>query len=290
MKSFKKALTNIRRTPYQSISAIMVLVQTFFIAIAIAFISAGLFQALRYFETRPQVIIFFSSDAPESQIEDLKTELENSSQIAEIKYTPQEEALEIYSQLNQNDPLLLELVTADILPASLEVSTQSLSALNTIVEMSQNAPGVEEVKLPAEAINALQKWLNGLQIAGGIFITFMAVTSLLIITIVVGMKISAKNYEIRVLKLIGASNWYIKGPYLLEGAFYGILSSTIAFILAMTALLYSTPIILEFAGEVPLLPDSPLILLCIFAGALVSGMVIGTIGSWIAVKRYLSKS
>lgn len=287
MNAFKKALTNIRRTPYQSTAAVVVLTITFFVGILISFITVSLYQALNYFETRPQVLIFFENNAPLSQIQSLQTNLQNNSEIAEVVYIPQEEALDIYRDLNKNDPLLLELVTADILPASLEVSTTSIAALEEVAQQASNNPGVEEVVLRKDLVEVLNKWLTGIKWAGGVFVSLMAATSILIIVIVVGMKISGKNYEVKILRLIGASSWYIQGPFVAEGALYGLFSAILAYILSLSALLYSTPLILSFAGEVPLIPNDPLVMLAILGGSVFTGVCIGAFGSSIAVKRFL---
>jgi len=289
MKSFTRAATNIRRTPYQAMAAVMVLTITFFIGITISFAGAGIYQALRYFETRPQVLIFFSADAPESDINALQNDLQSHAQVTEVTYVPQEQALDIYQDLNKNDPILLELVTADILPASLEISTTDLDTLKIIADSVANASGVEEVVLRTEVVDLLAKWLSGIQYAGTVFFVTMTITSIMIIGIVVGMKIAGKHYEIQVLRLIGASPWYIQGPFLLEGAIYGVISAILAYILSISLLLYSTPLILSFSGEVPLLPTNIPTLAGIFGGSLLIGLFVGTFGSWLAVKRYLKK-
>lgn len=287
MRSFSQALTNIRRTPYQASAAILVLTITFFVANLIGFTTVSFYQAMRYFETRPQVLIFFKTDSTPDQINLVKDKLAQNPQVSNISYIPKEQALDIYKELNQNDPVLLELVTADILPASLEVSTYDLPSLKTIAADVQTSPGIDEVALRNDVVDELNKWLTGIRSAGLTFIGLMAFTSILIVVIVVGMKISAKNNEIKILELIGASRWYIQSPFLFEGLIYGFISSFVAYVITITLLLYSTPFILQFAGEIPLLPTSPLVLISVFTASIFSGIFIGTFASWIALKRFL---
>lgn len=287
MRALLKALQNIRRTPYQAMSAILVLTITFFVAYLIGFITLSLTQALTYFESRPQILVFFETSTSQQTILALKEELEADPQVMEVTYVPQEEALEIYKELNKNDPLLLELVTADILPASLEISANSLDALKILEDRTQAAQGVEEVILRSDVVDTLSQWLAGVKYAGSIFIGIMLFTSILILVVVVGIKISGKNFEIRVLRLMGAGSWYIQSPYLVEGALYGVLAANLAFAMALSLMLYASPIILEFAGEVPLLPESLYSILILYAGANATGLVIGIFGSFVAVKRFL---
>jgi cell division transport system permease protein len=287
MRSLKQSLTNIRRTPYQALAAVSVLSITFFISVIFSFISVSLYQALHYFETRPQVLIYYKPNANPEDIEAMRQALIKYPGVVDIRFVNQDEALKIYRDLNKNDPLLLELVTSSILPSSLEVSTNNLNILKQIQLQAATAPGVDEAVLRTDVIDLLNKWLNGIKLAGTVFISIMGITSLIIIVIVVGMKIAGKNYEIKILQLIGATPWYIKSPYLIEGGLYGLVSAFIAYLGALTLLLYTTPSILKFSGEVPLLPLSVNVLLIIFALIMTIGWFIGTFGSWIAVKRFL---
>ena len=284
---FSKTLTNIRRTPYQAAAAILVLTITFFVANIVSFMGIGLYQAFKFFETRPQVLIFFKTDATSQQVETLQQQLSQNPNVSKVDYIPKEQALNIYQDLNKHDPVLLELVTADILPASLEISTHDLNSLKTIAEEVNASPGVDEVALRHDIVDVLNNWLSGIRIVGLTFVSLMAITSVLIVIIVVGMKIAGKHYEIKVLELIGASRWYIQSPFLLEGAIYGLFSSLIAYVMSVTLLLYATPYIIRFAGEVPLLPTSPLVLLGVFAASIFSSLIIGLFASWIALKRFL---
>jgi len=282
-----KTLTNMRRTPYQAAAAILVLTITFFVADVVGFASISFYQAFKYFETRPQVLIFFKTDAVEDQINAVQQQLKDDTRVSSVTYVPKEQALDIYKDLNKNDPVLLELVTADILPASLEISTFDLPSLKSVASEVQNSPGVDEVALRSDIVDVLNNWLTGIRLGGISFVGLLAATSILIVVIIVGMKISGKQYEIKILELIGASHWYIQGPFLLEGVLYGFFSALLAYIISVTLLLYSTPYIIQFAGEVPLLPTAPLSLILIFTVSVLLGVMIGFSASWIALKRFL---
>lgn len=287
MNAFPKALRNMRRTPYQAVAAIMVLSITFFITVLIGFVTLSLNQALAYFESRPQILIFFETDVQEVDIFELRTQFEANPKVVDVTYIPQEEALDIYRELNKNDPMLLELVTADILPASLEVSARSLEALESLRLEAEEGVGVEEVVLRSDVVNTLNQWLTGIKYAGGSFVAIMALTSILIVVVVVGMKISGRNFEVKIMRLMGASSWYIQAPYVVEGALYGLISATIAYTLALSLLLYASPFILEFAGEVPLFPQTIEYLIALYGIVVSVGLTIGVLGSMIAVKRFL---
>lgn len=287
MRHLKTAWNHIRRTPYQALAAILVMSLTFFIASVFILTALGSQAVLRFFETRPQVTAFFKDEVKVDQVEVLKDKLSLTGKIAQMKYVSKEEALSIYQEQNKNDPLLLEMVTANILPASLEVSTIDLSSLKEIAQILKEENGVEEVIFQEDVITSLSAWTRALRMIGLGLITFLAIVSFLTILIIIGMKIALRKEEIEILRLIGATFWYIRVPFLLEGIFYGVAGAIIAWMATYVLVLYSTPFFVSFLSGVPLLPVSPVFMLLFLGGLILGGVMIGSLGSLIAVRRYL---
>src|SRR3990167_3661333 len=117
----KEIFTSIRRTPYQSLAAFLILFFTLFMSTAIIISLSFFYGLLHYVETRPQVTVYFQTGTHENEIFKLRNNLMNSNQIQSIKYVSKDEAYKIYKELNKDNPLLLEMVSSDILPASLEI-------------------------------------------------------------------------------------------------------------------------------------------------------------------------
>lgn len=278
---------HMRRTPYQALSAVVVLTLTFFTATVYFLVMVGSEQVLRYFETRPQVTVFFQDEASQEQIMQLKNKLEGREGVSQIAFISKEEALKIYREQNKDEPLLLEMVTAEILPASLEISATDVSYLSQIAEIVTDEEGVEEVIFQEDIIRTLTSWTRSVRIASVALLSFLAATALLIILIIIGLKISARKIEIEILRLLGATNWYITGPFIMEGIIYGILGALFAWGASYILLLYSTPFLVSFLGDIPLFPVQFLFMAGLLVGMLVFGTIIGSIASLIAVKRFL---
>lgn len=283
----KTTWTHLRRSPYQSLSAILIMFLTFFIATSFVLTAAGFQVVLRYFETRPQVTAFFKDDTNQQQVDLIKAKLIQSGKVEETKYISKEEALEIYRQQNENDPLLLEMVTANILPASLEVSTKDITGLSEVAGILKNESMVEEVIFQEDIVQALYQWTGAIRKVGIGLISALGLTSFLIILVIIGMKITIKKAEIEILQLIGASTGYIRTPFLLEGIFYGAVGAILAWGLAYLLLLYATPFIIKFLSGIPVLPVPVYFMLIILGVEILAGIIIGSFGSLIAVKRYL---
>lgn len=285
-RTFVSAVRNIRRAPFQALGSIFVLILTFTAAQAFVLVSLGSQVLLSYFETRPQVTAFFSDKIDEAGILQIKQQLEQQSQVAKVVYVSKTDALNLYQEQNKNDPLLLEMVTADILPASLEVAARTATDLPIISEQLKQIGGVEEVVYQKDVIEALQRWTNGIRTSGIILVGFLVLTSILITTILITMKVAQKRQEIKILRLLGATPWFVRGPFILEGATYGLFSALIAWIILYIGLLYATPLLVTFIGDIPLLPVSIMTMVWLLLGSMGVGISMGAISGSISTSRY----
>src|SRR5581483_9801159 len=125
---------HIRRSPYQAMAAIVTMMSTFFVVMVFALIFLGSTVLLTHLESLPQVTAFFKDEAKQSDVDSLKQKVQATGQVAAIKFVSKSDALKIYQEQHKNDKLLLELVTADILPASLEVSATKVQDLPSLAE------------------------------------------------------------------------------------------------------------------------------------------------------------
>jgi len=135
MKPFNTAWRNIRRSPYQAFAAILIMTLTFLVVSFFVFILVGSSKTVSYFESVPEVTAFFKNEALQEDINNLENELSQTGKISSIKFVSKEDAVKIYKEQNKNDPILIEFVTADVLPASFEISAYKIEDLGGISEM-----------------------------------------------------------------------------------------------------------------------------------------------------------
>ncbi|HLD24669.1 MAG TPA: FtsX-like permease family protein, partial [Patescibacteria group bacterium] len=184
----------------------------------------------------------------------------------------------------------------DILPASLEVSATDPKYLGDLEPIIKQAQGVEEVVYQKDVVDTLISWTNAIRLVGGSLAGLLALDSILIVTTIIGMKIALKKQEVEILTLVGASPWYIRAPFLLEGGLYGVMSACVASILIGGVILWMYPMLLTFLGVIPaigILLGNPtgvpflMATLGFVGGLAATGFLLGTIGSFVAVSRYL---
>lgn len=286
-RSFRTTGKYLRRSPYQAIAASLVLTITFFLISVFLLVTAGSAKIIHFFETRPQVIAFLKDDAQEEKISQLKNQMQNLSGVKSTVSITKQEALNIYREQNKNDPLLLEMVTADILPASIEVTAADPNALARIAAIMKQNPVVEDVVYRQDVIDRLLSWTRSIRIAGSSLVGLLLISSMTTVFVIVSMKITGRRSEIEIMRLLGASRGQVVAPFLLEGIFYGAVGSLIGWGAAYTALLYSTPLILKFFGSIPLLPVPFVFMLTLLGGEVLLGSLVGLISSLFASRRFL---
>lgn len=295
---FKTALGNLRRSPFQALAATFVLTLTFFVATIVSVLVYSSSQLITYFETRPQVIAFLKDTAIETDIANLQHKLEADSRVKEVKYVSKEEALSIYKKATSDNPLLGQLVSPSIFPASLEFSVKDLSFAQGVIDDVKKEPIVDSVGFTAalggesslnDVVGRLQTITNYVKIAGIVFVGLLALTSLVVLLIIISMRMATRREEIEILDLIGATAGFIRSPIIIEAIIYAVGGAILGWIIAFIGVLYLAPNAVLYFGEIPVLPRDTIGLFELFGIILgielVSGFVLALAGSLLAVSR-----
>lgn len=286
-RALKTTWNHIRRSPYQALAAILIMMLTFLAMSVFVFVTVGSTKVIQYFESKPQVTAFFKNDANSEDIDSLTNVMEANPTVASVKFVSKKEALEIYREQNKDDPLLLDLVTEDILPSSIEVSALKIDDLGPIAEVMKDSPAVDQVIYQKDIVDTLSAWTGAARKVGVAVIIMLSLVSIFIMATIIGFKISQKREEIEIMKLLSATNWYIRWPFLFEGIAYGVIGAFFGWLIATLGLLYATPYLQSFLGSIPLLPVPLTFLFALLVIELVVAVILGTISSFLAVLRYL---
>ncbi len=294
----KTALDYVRRAPFQALAAIFVLTLTFFVGTILAILVYSSSKVLTYFETRPQVIAFLKDEITAEEISALQNKLTSDPRIKEVSYVSKEEAFSIYKQATSDNPLLAELVNPSIFPASLEFSLADLNFTKEVINEVRQEEIVDQVGFTAslggeagleDVVTRLRNITWYLRIGGGTFALLLATTSFLVLLVIIGMRMTARRGEIEILDLIGATPRFIRSPIILEAIFYSLVGVFLGWLGALILVLYLTPSIISYFGEIPILPKDTVSLLSLFgiilAAEILIGVLIALSGSILAVSR-----
>ncbi len=288
----------IRRSPFQALAAVLVLTNTFFVATVLAILIYASNQTILYFETRPQVIAFLIDEATIEDISTLQNKLQNDVRVKDVTYVSKEQALEIYKEATQDNPLLTELVDPSVFPASIDFSVSDLGYVNEVMNEIGEEVIVDEVCFTAsldceegvtDVIENLRTATWYIRMGGGIFAGFLAISSFLVLTVIISLRLATRRKEIEILNLIGATPGFIRVPIFIEGVLYSVFGVLLGWMAALLLVLYATPSIISYFGDIPVLPKDTvelLVLFGIFLGILLLvGILLALMGSALAVSR-----
>ena len=152
------------------------------------------------------------------------------------------------------------------------------------------AEGVEDVVFQEDVADSLEPWTITLRQVGAGLIAVFCLVSVLVVLVIIGIKAVNHKKEIETQRLLGASSWYVRLPFLLEGMFYGGVGAFLGWGVCFLVLLYSTPFLVEFLREIPILPVSLWFMLSLLGAEILLGLLVGFVSAFLATKRYLSQS
>jgi cell division transport system permease protein len=295
---FRSAIDSVRRSPFQALAAVFVLAMTFFVATNLVVLVYSSNNLLKYFETRPQIIAFLKDKVTPEAISALQNKLTSDLRVKDVRYVSKEEALEIYKTATSDNPLLGQLVSPTIFPASLEFSLKDLSHAEDIINEVKKEGIVNDVGFTAslggektlkDVVSRLRDATHYLKVGGVVFVGMLTITSFLVLFLIIGMRMSARKGEIEVLNLIGATSGFIRSPVILEALIYSFSGVLIGWLLGFIAWLYAAPNIISYFGDIQILPknavDFGVLFISILAGELLIGLLLAFMGSLVAVSR-----
>jgi cell division transport system permease protein len=297
---------NILRNKWLSLSTIFVIAIVF--TISIFFIAMAIFgqKTVRYYETRAQVIVFFKRETPEEEIFKFRDKINDDNLVESIDYISKEEALEIYKEDFENDPDLVETITADTLPPSLGVRAKSIENLETIIKNINNEKEVnayvDEVFYFKDVVDNIKTLSKVIGYGAAILITALSLVTFALIMVTVRFNLLAHKNEIEIMHLVGSTDTFIKLPFLLQGALYGSIGALISAVIILTPwyiAMYSfrgTDFyfwVSQFLSDLSLnfLRNFDIIFVLIFLFCLLLiGALFGVVSSYAAVIRHLNLS
>ncbi len=291
MNNTKRIMETIKKEKMLSIANILIMTITFLVLAVFLTLVFASQSTLAYLEQQTQVTAFFEDEFTEDKIKSLQKELEKDERIFSVEYVSKQKALEIFMELNKDEPLLLESVSANILPASINVKTNQIEDLQAVSEELSKVQGVEGVKFFKDVVESFRAIANIIYVVGFVLSGIFLFISYSAIVLLLRTYINRRGTELEIQKLVGASNNYVKKPIVAQGIFFSVISG----IKAVFIILIFTAIFQVLYGPQELLvPFSKGLTISIWVySAILGGIILassyflGLIGSSSAVKKYL---
>ncbi len=285
-----------------AVSAATVLIMTVTLSIigALIFLSALLSYTLGVIENKVDVSVYFVTTATEQQILAVKGELEQLPQVASVTYTSADDALAAFRQRHANDQLTLQALDelgGNPLDASLEIRAKDPSQYEGIVNFLSASPAlspggtsiVDRINYAQnkDVIDRLSVAIGATREVGIAVVLVFALASILIAFATIRLAIYTARDEIAVMRLVGASDAYIRGPFLVVGVITGVVAAVIALLLFIPAAWYTGMQTASWLGGFSVSGYYATHALFIASVLIGSGIVLGAVGSMLAIRKYL---
>jgi len=273
------------------------------IAVSLTLLGVGLLvfrsveQATERWQGDIEFIVFMNADASEAQNEAIVSILDNNNEVRKWDYYDQDRAFEEFLELFADNQTMRDSVTKEVLPPSYRVTPTNVApdVVAGLADQFQTKPGVKKVVLATEVLRQLENISSKVQTVLLVSAAILGGAALLLVFNTIRTAIFAQRREIEVMRLVGASNWYIRFPFLVEGVLQGVFGGLVC----LPALLALNSLAADFAGsdvEDPEAAAFTLLEAFVVDGGEVAqigilmaiiGAVFGAIASMIAVSRYL---
>lgn len=286
------------RNAFVSLAAIFVMSIALFVIGSTMLLDQLLGVSLQNIQSKVDINAYFVPSAEEEDIRALQTSLEALPEVASVQYTSAEEALSLFRERHRSDETIiqgLEELEDNPLGATLAIRAQETSQYEGIAQFLEDQrennsgdPLIDEVNFVKNqnAIDKLTSIINAVERSSLIAMAFLVVASVLITFNTIRLAIYTTREEISIMRLVGAGNAFIRGPFMLQGVMYGLIAGVVALLLMYPILLWIGPETEEFF-EFNLFNYFVSEFSRIFAVVVGSGVVLGLISSILAVSRYL---
>jgi len=246
-------------------------------------------------EDKIDVSVYFKLDTSEKDILETRKELVKLNEVRSVEYVSRQEALNRFKEKHQDNQVLIQSLReleSNPLKASLNIKAQMASQYENVVgflNQSKYQEIIDKINyLENKAVIArLSSITTTIRQGGLLVLIILAFLAALVSYNTIRLTIYSSQKEIKVMKLVGASNWFVRGPFIIEGAIYGIIAAVIALLVLHPLLWYLAPKITAYLPGTDLYYFFQVNFVALFFLQVAIGITLGTVSSWIAIRRYL---
>ena len=282
----RETVTNLRRNLLMTTAAVLTVAVSLFLVGGALLLRQSVNKATLQWRGGVELNIFLNPDVASTQRDGLEAELRAMPEVKDVSYVDQEAAYEEFRQMFANSPDMVESVTAKDLPPSFRVVPRQPELVEIVGDRFQKREGVKEVVYAKETVETLIDVTDYLQKGIGVVALVLLLSAALLILNTIRMAIFARRREVAVMKLVGATSWFIRIPFMLEGMFQGVVGAGLAIIfiwfgrVIIERLIVGNSLLSQFVVSGGDVLGTALLILGV-------GALVGALGSAVAVSRFL---
>ena len=292
----QESVTNMRRNLFMSFAAVLVVTISLFLFGGFLVLRSALVRSADLITRQVRVTVFLATDISSSDREAIEADLRALPEVKSVVYEDKQEAFERFTRLFANQPDLLENVTPGALPESFRVELHDPNDFQVVADSIDGRPGVERVRDEREIVERIFSETRIVRSAGLAVSLAVGVAATVLIATTIRMAIYARRKEIGIMKLVGATNWFIRIPFMMEGVVQGMIGSVLAVVFLFLSRL-ALGALFEPSLDAGLAPQfglgatfsSVTFLDIAVHGAylLLAGILVGAVGSLVGLRKFL---
>lgn len=283
----KELFSSLKHNIWLTFASVFTVLISLFILGVFSMIVFNLNNVATTLENQVQVSVYLKDDLSSEEIENIKNELSTLNGVSNISFISKEEALYNFKKrLGDQSYLIESLEGTNPLPDSFSISAQNKDMVQTIAKDSEEIDGVDTATYSQDIVDHLFNFTHFVRIIGICLILLLTGAAIFIISNTIRLTIFARRKEIAIMKYVGATDWFIRWPFLLEGIFLGVAGGLLASLLLRIVYTELTAQIYEKMAFFPLVPIYPF-LDYLSLGLVLGGILIGSLGSTISLKKFL---
>ncbi len=285
----KETATNLWRNRMMALAAVLTVAVSLSLVGTALLLRQAVNRQIGQWNNNVSLQIFMDASASGGQIANVRSTIAQTPQITHCSYLDHQHSYEQAKRLLASSPTAIEALTPATTPTVFRCQLRNPSEASTVsATFNSGVPGVYQATSPSQSIRVMQQVTNVLQIILLVIAIVLLVSSLVLILNAIRMAIFARRREVGVMKLVGATNWFIRVPFMLEGLVQGLLGAIVAALIVLLSNFGVSYLIRHYKVSVlgsAVLPTHDIVMTELLV--VLIGLVVGVAGSSVAVRRFL---
>jgi len=287
----KEGIINTYKNKLMSLASLVIVVATLIVFGFVLLIAINLEANLQTLREQPQLEIYCEIELDDIQISQVEEMIKKNDKVESYQVVTRKEALEKMKKRLGEDASALEGYDETIFPVSFIIKLKDFSQSRAAVEDFKKISGVEKVSYSQDTIDIISRISYWVKFISGVLVTVLVIVSVFIISNTIKLTVFARRKEINIMKYVGATDWFIRWPFVVEGIIIGVIGAVLAFLLVSYGY---TAIQLKFNKDILAISSNffrmvniRAIWLEILTFFLLIGSVVGAIGSIMSLRKHL---
>ena len=284
---FREVLLSMIRNRWMTFASIGTVAVSLFVLGVFLILVMNMNKMASSLESQVQISVYINDALPEEGRKEIEKMIRDMKNVSAIEYVPREKALEILQErLGENKKILDALGESNPLPNSFLVTVKNAEDVKKTAVLIADLYGVDEVKYGQDVATNLFELTHLIRFFGLILMALLLFATVFIISNTIRLTVFARRKEIAIMKYVGATNWFIRWPFILEGVGLGLIGGGVSalalrsFYSAMTAKIYESLAFFPMVEQYPFMNYLTIALI-------VAGILIGILGSTVSLKKFM---